>query len=133
MSFDAMSYVKTLPDKGDMPCSDLLVLFIIAEKTFNDSGLCRVGQRGLREDVGMSESTMRRCLKRLEKRGTIKLLPARGLLGGGSNPGAIELLGFTQWLGKNRPEKKVRTGQIDRFDEPVKTRSTKQSLLTGSI
>lgn len=105
MSIDAITYAKTLD--VDNPMSRLL-LFIIAENTFNDSGLCRVGQQVLAHDCRASERTVRTHLKKLDK-ATAIAIKAQPLPGGGRAPDTIELVGFLDWLravrGKPEPAK----------------------------
>lgn len=125
MSLDAISYSKRIA--APSPAAKL-VLFIIAENTFNDSGMCRVGQRVLCEDTGLSESSVRRHLWSLERCGAIRIHIQPGC-GAGRRPDAIELVGFLEWLVDQQGRQPVKmTGR----GQPVKTRGGNRSLLTGS-
>ncbi len=121
MSTDAIAFVKTLD--VDNPISLLLLIFV-AENTFNDSGLCRVGQEILAEDTRRSPKTVRTHLKKLEKSGVVAIKP-QPRPGGGRNNDAIELVGFLDWLNKNRPHRRRKTQS-----EPEET-SSSESFRTG--
>lgn len=107
MSVDAIAYVKTLD--VDNPMSRLL-LFIIGENTFNDTCLCKVGQQVLAEETRASDRTVREHLKKLEQAGVLIITP-QPKSGGGRGYDAIEIVGFREWLGRNRPP--PRTPQPD--------------------
>jgi hypothetical protein len=98
MSIDAITYAKTLD--VDNPMSRLL-LFIIAENTFNDTGECKVGQSVLAYETRAHERTVRRHLDKLgdEKVINVKVRPRAE---GGRLNDAIELVGFLDWLRQTR-------------------------------
>lgn len=94
MSLDAISYSKRIA--APSPAAKL-VLFIIAENTFNDSGMCRVGQKVLADDTGMTDRSIRTHLGELARLNIIKIHIQPGT-GTGRLPDAIELVGFLEWL-----------------------------------
>jgi len=98
MSIDAIAYAKTLD--VDNPMSRLL-LFIIAENTFNDTGLCKVGQAVLADETRASLRTVQRHVEKLK---TEKVLRPRAQPreGGGRECDALELIGFLSWLKRSR-------------------------------
>lgn len=98
MSIEAIAFVKTLD--VDNPTSRLL-LFIIGENTFNDSGLCKVGQSILVEETKSSERTVRRHIAELVEKNVLKPHP-QFKEGFGREPDAIELLGFRDWYAATR-------------------------------
>lgn len=108
MSIDAITYAKTLD--VDNPMSRLL-LFIIAENTFNDTGLCKVGQQVLARETRASERTVREHIAKLKGAKVIgtKAQPKEH---GGRSFDAIELIGFIEWLEsvRSKPAKSAGSG-----------------------
>jgi hypothetical protein len=103
MSIEAISFAKSLDVKE--PVSRLLLL-IIGENTFNDTGLCKVGQKVLIDETRTSERTVRRHLRELVDKGVIKMHPK--FKGNGTRDvDAIELLGFLDWLPATRSKQPV--------------------------
>jgi len=121
VSIDAIAYVKTL-EVGD-PTSRLL-LWAIAENTFNDSHRCKVGQGVLAEDVGVSERTIRRRLDQLARRAPA-LIRRHRIAGAERAPDEIEIVGFAEWFAANRRGRRAfrpdRLSGADRTDCPVPT------------
>lgn len=95
MSIEAITYVKGLP--AELTSPELLLLIVIGENTFNDTGRCVVGQAVLIDDTRMSERSVRRHLTGLEQRGLVKV-EARYLADGGRDTDAILISGFPDWL-----------------------------------
>jgi hypothetical protein len=100
VSIDAIAYVKTLPVSE--PTSRLL-MWSIAENTYNDTFRCKVGNLVLAEEVGVHERTIMRRLKELEDGGLITRHPNHR--SNGRRPDAIEIVGFEAWLMANRPHR----------------------------
>jgi hypothetical protein len=117
LSVDAIAFVKTLD--VDNPMSRLL-LFIVGENTFNDSGLCRVGQAVLCDETRASERTVRNHIKKLAK-AKVLAVHKQARAGGGRDVDAIELVGFTNWLKENRKSKPAKSAGSNRQNLPVQT------------
>lgn len=101
MSVEALAFAK-LTDLGDAEGpSARLLFYVIAENTYNDSGMCRIGKAELAYQMRASANTVRRQCAALEKAGRIKVT-AKGGVGGGRQPDEIELLGFKDWLARQR-------------------------------
>jgi hypothetical protein len=84
----------------DNPMSRLL-LFIIAENTFNDTGLCRVGQKVLADETRASIRTVQDHIKKLKDAKVLRPRP-QPKEGGGREFDALELIGFLRWLKRSR-------------------------------
>jgi hypothetical protein len=110
MSIEAISYVKSL-DLGDCECSSArLLLYVIAENTFNDTGLCKVGKAELAYQARVSKSTVQRQAEKLDSAGFIKVMVRAGN-GGGRMPDEILLVGFLEKLARDRGESIPRSVQ----------------------
>jgi hypothetical protein len=134
VSIDAITYAKTLD--VDNPMSRLL-LFIIAENTFNDTGLCRVGQAVLADETRASIRTVQRHVEKLKNEKVLRLR-AQSKEGGGRDFDALELIGFLSWLKRARspesePAKSAGSPPETKRDKLAgSTPETKPDNLTGS-
>lgn len=145
MSTEAIAFSKLVELGEHETASARLLLYVIAENTFNDSGLCRVGKAELALQLRMSASTVLRQCKTLEQAGRIKVHLRPGA-GEGRKPDDIELIGFKQWLSTQRAAFGVSTpaepqhlgGQSVNLPErgnpskSTKTGGGNPSLMTGS-
>lgn len=126
MSVDAMSYVKSI--EWDHRASWSLLL-VIAENTFNDTGICRVGQSILAEESRSSERTVRNNLRILAEGEIIKITPC-GDPNGGRLPDEIFLIGFLEWLSETRKRKSAKVAGKgeggNRQELPVQTGKFRQ-------
>lgn len=101
MSVEALAFAKlTDLDDAEGPSARLL-FYVIAENTFNDTGLCKVGKAELAYQMRASASTVQRQAQALEAAGKIKVRIRAGE-GVGRKPDEIELLGFKKWLSSQR-------------------------------
>ncbi len=96
MSFEALAYIDTLNWKHR---ASWAVLRIIAEYTFNDSGVCRLGQVALSLKHRSCERTIRSAILKLKDAKIIEIIP-RGNPIGGRYPDSIKIVGFAEWLPK---------------------------------
>lgn len=121
-----MSYVKSI--EWDHRASWSLLL-VIAENTFNDTGVCRVGQSILAEESRSSERTVRNNLRVLEKGKVIEITPC-GDPKGGRSPDEILLVGFLEWLSETRKRKSAKVAGKgaggNRQELPVQTGKFRQ-------
>jgi hypothetical protein len=99
MSIEAMTYVKTV-DLGKAELARL-TLMIIAENTYNDSGLCRIGKAELAFQVRRSAATVKRHCRLLVKHKHIRVLIKPGN-GGGREKDEISIVGFLEWVARLR-------------------------------
>lgn len=104
MSNEALTYVKLL-ELGPLERPALrLLLYIVAENTFNDSFRCKVGQKLLGYEAGrVSERTVRRLLGKLDKNEITKCHGGRNV-GGARKNDEIELCGYEGWYKRLRAE-----------------------------
>lgn len=112
MSIEAMTYVKQLDVAN--PTSRMLLL-IIAENTFNDSGVCRVGQAVLSHETRVPERTLRDHLRRLRREGVITIERSKDE-NGQMQHAAIGLVGFADFLASIRRRKTVSSGSAPQVD-----------------
>jgi hypothetical protein len=122
MSIQAIAYVQELT-VGDYAAK--LLLYVIAENTYNDSGLSKVGQAVLMRQCEMSESTLRRKLNLLKALGLVRTHVQAGS-GTGRHKDAVELVGFLDHMAGRQPV--IVTGR----GQPVKSGGGNRSLLTGT-
>lgn len=118
MSVEALAYAK-MTELGDAEgFSSRLLFYIIAENTYNDSGLCRLGKGELATQMRCNPSTITRQCAALESVGIIKVHPrsegARGRL-----PDDIEILGFRAWLINGRSSRGVPQYAEDEGNSPI--------------
>lgn len=98
VSTDAIAYIKTL-DLGECEKSRLL-LYVIAENTFNDSFICVIGNEQLAYEVRLNERTVRRQIEALVD-GRILLRKPRYPIAGGRLNDALRIRGFKRWYRDN--------------------------------
>jgi DNA-binding transcriptional ArsR family regulator len=101
MSIEALAFAK-ITDLGaaESPAARLL-FYVIAENTFNDSLMCRVGQAELVYQTRGAMRTMQRHLSALVNAGIITVSRSGGV-GAGRLPDAITIVGFGDWLAHER-------------------------------
>jgi hypothetical protein len=106
VSIEAITYVKLL-DLGELEGGNLrLLLYILAENTFNDSGLCKVGQQEIaRQTRSSTRSVIRRLIALEDAKSPIIERIARYLPEGGRKTDAIKLCGFSEWLEEQQESK----------------------------
>lgn len=133
MSIEALAYAKQF-DLGAEECAQArLLLYVIAENTFNDTFVCRLCQDQLAYEAGqVSERTVRRYLERLEGARVIIRRERWKSNGGGKLPDDIRIRGFKRdYLRRNPKARAARnaaksipdklaglggqSGQFDRF------------------
>lgn len=108
MSIEAIAFVKRL-DLGRAKRASLL-LYVIAENTFNDSFRCVLGHAQLGYEAGrQSVRTMSRQLKLLETNSIIRRRP-RFNSEGGRTFDEIEIVGFREWYAANHPKRAQAAG-----------------------
>lgn len=113
MSIEAIAYAKTL--RGMKP-GERLLLYVIAENTFNDTGKCRIGSDELAFQMGVSIRTVHRYVAVVrDKLGLIKM-DKQPKPDGGSSFAHIELVGFVQWLADIRKPKVTTVAVSDKAE-----------------
>lgn len=70
MSFQAMTWAVD----QELPTNEKMVLIMLANRTNHDTGRCDPSHKRLATDCGMSISTLKRCLKSLEKTGLLEVI-----------------------------------------------------------
>lgn len=70
MSFQAMTWAVDI----DLPTNQKMVLLMLANRTNQDTGQCNPSHKRLSNDCGMSISTLKRCIKQLEKGGFLSII-----------------------------------------------------------
>lgn len=96
MSIEALTFAKKM-DLGKCEGAQArLLVYVIAENTFNDSFLCRLCQEQLAYEARASESTIRRHLRALEEARIILRRRARDEDGRLGNH-VIRLVGYKRW------------------------------------
>ena len=95
MSVEAIAYVKSL-DLRECEKARLL-LFIIAENTFNDTFVCVIGQRQLAYEARACERTVRRQIDELVAARILIRKPRYPEKSGGRLPDALRIVGFKRW------------------------------------
>lgn len=105
MSFEAIAYAKQLDLGGAESAAVRLLVYVIAENTFNDTFVCKVCQDQLAYEAGrMSERSVRRHLKDLEDARIIVRRTVRGS-GGHVARDDIRLVGFKRWYWRDHAKK----------------------------
>jgi DNA-binding transcriptional ArsR family regulator len=99
MSIEAIAYAKSMDLDGAENAAARLLLYVIAENTFNDSFVCRLSQEQLAYEAGrVSERTVRRHLEALEEAGKIVRPRAqRRATGGHMLTDVIRIRGYKRW------------------------------------
>ncbi len=97
MSIEALTFAKLTDLKEVEKPAIRLLFYVIAENTFNDTGLCKVGQDEL---VYQTRGKLRTVQRHLAQLATAKIIEIERRGGGGSGrlPDAIRLLRFRDWL-----------------------------------
>lgn len=105
MSFEAIAYAKMI-DLHDCegPAARLLV-YVLAENTFNDTFVCRLCQEQLAFEARISDRSVRRHLDALEKAG-ILIRAKRRDASGNMLPDNIRLVGFKRWYHRDHGSRK---------------------------
>lgn len=70
MSFEAMAWAV----EQDLPCTDKMVLLMLANRVNKDTGQCTPSISRLAKDSGLSERTTRDAIRRLEDAGMIETI-----------------------------------------------------------
>lgn len=99
MSVEAIAYVKSLDLGGKESAAVRLLLYVIAENTFNDTFVCRLTQQQLAYEVRVSDRTVRRHLDDLAEGGAI-IRPRKRLRStqsGQLSGDIIRIRGFKRW------------------------------------
>ena len=106
MSIEAITYVKNL-DHPEIKGSLYTLLLIIAENTFNDSFVCRLGQPQLAKESRMDERSVRRLLKSMAEECQPALIERKPRYrhddAGGRAKDDIIIIGFESWYGSLNP------------------------------
>lgn len=128
VSIEALTYAKSV--RVYKPAR--AVWLVIAENTFNDSCVCRVGQQVLADESDTPERTLRTHLARLQRDGHIRRTPKYGV-GGGRRHDDIEIVGFREWLADHRLDAAARAAG----SKPAKAAgikpATRLPLHTGNL
>jgi len=97
VSIEALAYVKSM-DLGVLESAQTrLLVYIIAENTWNDTFVCRLNQDQLAYEAGrVSDRTVRRHLDQLEE-ARIILRAERRSTSGNILPDLIRLVGYKRW------------------------------------
>ena len=98
MSIEAIAFVKAR-DFGKAESARLL-LYTIAENTFNDTAICAVGVDQLAFETRKDERTIRRQIAMLVSE-RVLIVKKRYPTAGGRLPDALRLVGFRRWYGVN--------------------------------
>lgn len=121
VSIDAIAYAKTIDLDECESAQARLLLYVVAENTFNDSFVCTLDQTQLAYEAGRaSVRTVRRHLESLEQAGVILRAERRHEATGARLPDAVRLVGYKRWYHANHRGPKHRgataraTGQIGR-------------------
>lgn len=128
MSIAAINYAQRIR-VGDFGAK--LLFITIAENTFNDSGLCRVGQTVLMNSCEMSKSTLWRKLNVLQALGLIRVHVRPGS-GSGRLTDAIELVGFLDWYTDSQPNEGGQGVNLNSRGQGFNSGGGKVSLLNPS-
>lgn len=100
MSIDALAYAKTL-ELGEAECAQArLLLYVLAENTFNDNFVCKLCQAQLAYEAGrVSDRTIRRHMDALEAARIIirSGVRRRSQNTGHLQPDTIRIVGFKRW------------------------------------
>lgn len=109
MSIEALAYAKQMDLDGAESAQARLLVYVIAENTFNDTFVCRLSQEQLAYEAGrVSERTVRRHLDALEAARLIVRPRAQRRAGGGHMlSDVIRLRGFKQWYARDHGRRKA--------------------------
>ena len=122
MSVEALAFAK-LTDLGKAESAAIRLLFyVVAENTFNDSGLCKVGQEELCYQTRAPLRSTQRRLKSLAGAGIITVDRRSRSDRTGRLPDAIKIIGFKEWLSKEREESAARDSDapgVSQDDDPL--------------
>lgn len=106
MSIKALKFIKTLAKSATPYQSDRMVLRIIAEYTFDDSGACRIGQQAIADEAGLSIRTVRTSIQRMIENNTISRERGAGKHGGGRKMDTLAIVGFKCQQAEPSPAKR---------------------------
>lgn len=124
-----MAFAKALDLGACEGAQARLLLYVIAENTFNDSFLCRLCQEQLAYEAGrVSDRTIRRHLASLEEARLIVRQSKRAATGNASND-VIRIVGFKRWYHANHGGPSVRRSKI----QPDKLSGGSKANPTGQI
>lgn len=105
MSIAAIAFAKTVDLLDCEGPAARLLLYVLAENTFDDTFVCRLSQEQLALDVRIADRTVRRHLDALETSGII-IRAKRRSSGGNAMPDAIRIVGYKRWYHRDHGGRK---------------------------
>ena len=113
MSTEALAFAKITELDAAESDGARLLFYVIAENTFNDTCLCKVGQAELVYQTRGKLRSVQRRIAAMEEAGKIKVT-RQGGEGRGRKPDLVEIVGFRAWLSEQRLLK----GSVSRAAKP---------------